>query len=94
MAEPTDPLAARAGAVETEIKRIYGDDVAAGVVKVLERKIASGEMSPDDLRRKITQENAVGAVFNAAAGDMDEASWRKYRDNLPDRKRWRDRTGK
>ena len=85
--ETIDPLARRAGEVEAEIKKLHGDDVYAATIKALEKKIADGGMSRDDLVRKLGQENAASAVFNAAAGDMDEATWRKFRDNLPDRKR-------
>jgi hypothetical protein len=89
-----DAMQRRAAQVEQEARQRHGDEAWAASMRALEVKMRRGDISPSDLERKLARENAASQLFNENIGDADEKDWRAFRDNLPDRRRWRDRTGK
>ena len=78
-----DPPAARAAEVETEAKKIGGEETWGGVMHTLERKMATGELSPAELQRALVKPTAAGDLLYQGLGDADEQTWRKWRDSQP-----------
>jgi hypothetical protein len=96
-----DPLNQRMNQIAADGKQSFGDAWDSAVGKGLARRMASGQMTQQDLLHKIGSPNATSELFaegmdsvleQATAGDKQAAAdYQKWRDSLPDRKRWRDR---
>jgi hypothetical protein len=52
----------------------------------------SDAATPADLAARVVRSDAVGRLFSDGIANADEKDWRAWRDSLPDRQRWKDRT--
>ena len=92
MSDQNEALARLAQQRELEGRAAAGDEEAwKSAMGALERKMKAGDLAPEDLQRKLIKESAGGDIFYQGIAEADEASWRKWRDNLPRRRERIDR---
>ena len=83
---PDDPMVRRCAQVAIEGAVLSGAPEAwQGAVAALTKKVQAGEITQDDLARKLAKPNAAADIFFNNIADTDEATWRKWRDAQPRR---------
>jgi hypothetical protein len=99
--DPNDPVNRRLSEITNVANADFGEKNFSSALRGYAHRLQTGAKTQGQLLETIGRADAANQIFKdgmdglldqASAGDKAaETAWREYRDNLPDRKRWRDR---